>query len=103
MLAINPSIMAVNFQAGKSRSPLATNQILLRLGQAFAGATFTSRQASNVLGLDFIYMAKKLSGMRKNNLLNAAKEPRVWGGYENRYKISPHGFRKINHLMTKQG
>jgi hypothetical protein len=41
--------------------------------------------------------------MRKNNLLNAEKEPRVWGGYENRYQISPHGFRKINYLMAKQG
>jgi hypothetical protein len=99
MLAINSTMMAVNLQTVNPRSPLAANQILLRLGQAFAGATFTSRQASNVLGLDFLYTAKKLFRMRRNNLLNvAAREPRIEGGYENRYQISPHGFRKINHL-----
>jgi len=95
--------MAVNFQAVKPRSQLAANQLLIRLGQVFGGATFTSRQASNALGYDFLYTAKKLSRMRKNNVLNvAAKETRVWGGYENRYKISTHGFRKINYL-TKRG
>jgi hypothetical protein len=104
MLAINSTMMAVNLQTVNPRSPLAANKILLRLGQAFAGATFTSRQASNVLGLDFLYTAKKLFRMRRNNLLNvAAREPRIEGGYENLYEISAHGFRKINYLLAKGG
>jgi len=103
MLAINSTMMAVNFQASPRRSQLAANQILMRLGEVFAGATFTSRRASNVLGLDFLYTAKLLFRMKKGNLLRVdAREPRIEGGYENRYQISTHGFRKINYL-TKRG
>jgi DNA-binding HxlR family transcriptional regulator len=94
----------VNFQASPRRSQLASNQLLIKLGEAFGGATFTSRQVSIALGLDFLYCAKKLFRMRRNNLLNvAAREPRIEGGYENRYQISPHGFRKISYLLAKQG
>ncbi|MGA3298387.1 MAG: hypothetical protein ABSD41_13170 [Candidatus Bathyarchaeia archaeon] len=103
MLAINSTMMAVNFQASPRRSQLAANQILMRLGEVFAGATFTSRRASNVLGLDFLYTAKLLFRMKKGNLLRVdAREHRIEGGYENRYQISTHGFRKINYL-TKRG
>jgi len=76
----------------------------MRLGEVFAGATFTSRRASNVLGLDFLYTAKLLFRMKKSNLLRvAAREPRIEGGYENLYEISAHGFRKINYLLAKGG
>src|SRR5208337_5222531 len=104
MLAIKSTMMPVNFQASQPRSQLAANQILMRLGEVFAGATFTSKRASNVLGLDFLYTAKLLFRMKKSNLLRvAAREPRIEGGYENLYEISAHGFRKINYLLAKGG
>lgn len=103
MSAIIP-ITVVNFQASRTRSHLAANQILIRLGQVFGGATFTSRRASNTLGLDFLYLAKVLFRMRRSNVLRVvAKEPRMWGGYENLYQISTHGFRKIRYLLAKEG
>ncbi len=96
------STMPANSQPVRARSPLAANQLLVRLGQAFGSATFTSSQASNALGLDFLYTAKKLFRMRRNNLLNvAARQPRLDGGYENLYRISAHGLRKINYLNSK--
>lgn len=103
MLTINSTMLAQNFEATRARSPLATNQLLVRLGQLFGGATFSSRRVSYVLSLDFLYTAKVLFRMKKGGLLRvAAREPRIEGGYENLYEISAHGFRKIKYLLAKQ-
>ena len=81
-----------------SRSQLATKSILVRLGQVFGSRGFTSREAEIRLGLDFLYVSKKLSRMatRPYNYLSVVrKNPRQIGGFENVYIISKHGWRKI--------
>ena len=78
--------------------------MLLVLGQVFGGSTFTSRRASDVLGMDFLHVAKVLFRMRRSNLLRVvARESRVWGGYENVYEISDRGFSKIRYLQGNHG
>ena len=82
----------------KSRSQLATKGILVRLGQLFGSTGFTSRRAEIRLGLDFLYVSKKLSRMaaRPYNYLSVVrKNPRQIGGFENVYIISKHGWSKI--------
>lgn len=81
-----------------SRSQLATKGILVRLGQVFGSTGYTSREAEIRLGLDFLYVSKKLSRMatRPYNYLSVVrKNPRQIGGFENAYIISKHGWSKI--------
>ena len=85
-----------------SRSQLATKGILVRLGQLFGSAGFTSRVAEIRLGLDFRYVSKKLSRMAArpyNYLVVVSKNSRQMGGFENVYMISKHGWSKINYLQ----
>ena len=88
-----------------SRSQLGKNNgVLLVLCQVFGGSRFTSREAADRLGLDFLYTAKALFRMRRNNLLRvAARESRLWGGFENVYEISVRGFSKVSYILAKQG
>jgi hypothetical protein len=62
---------------------------------------FSSRDVSNRLGLDFLNTAKKLSRMAHApyNLLSCRRMPRPYGGYENSYKISNHGWSRVNYLQ----
>jgi len=89
---------------GGSHSQLATNRVLIALGNVFSLTAFTSRDVSNMFSLDFLYTAKKLSYMsgKSCNLLSVRKVARVYGGLENEYTISPHGWSKINYLQRRK-
>jgi len=87
-------------QSNRSRSQLVANRILITLGQVFWLGTFTSRDVSNRLGLDFLYVCKTLSKMSKRPyyVLSATRVSRVSGGFENVYTISVKGWGKICHF-----
>lgn len=95
----------------RSRSQLATKRVLVRLGQLFGRTAFTSRIAEIRLGLDFLYVSKKLSRMAarpynylvvvSKNSRQVRKNPKQIGGFENVYMISKHGWSKINYLKEQ--
>ena len=92
----------VQGQFNGPRSQLATNHFLLVLGQVFETATFTSSDVANRLGLDFLNTCKRLSRMSKQPYysLSAVRFVRPCGwGFENSYRISSRGWRKIDYLQ----
>ena len=88
----------------KSRSQLVANRFLITLGQVFGSNTFTSRDVANRFGLDFLHVAKILSRMSRKPyyLLSVWKVPRDFGGVENVYRISPHGWSKKCYLLSQE-
>ena len=55
----------VDLRPNRSRSQLATNDILVSLGRVFGRVSFSSRDVSDRFGLDFLYTAKVLCRMSK--------------------------------------
>ncbi len=84
----------------RARSQQGTKLILLRLAETFDTLPFNSSTAAMRLGTDFLYTAKILSRLKDRYLLTATRIPRIMGGFENSYVISPRGWQKIRYLRN---
>jgi hypothetical protein len=90
--------------SARPRSHLAKNNVLVALGRSFGNSTFSSREASARLGLDFLYTSKVLWRLRKAYLLRLVlSTPRFWGGYENLYQVSVKGWKRIIYIQEHDG
>lgn len=103
MSVVFPQPLQPVLLARPARSRLAANQLLFSLSSAFGSTSFTSRQVSMRLNLDFLYTAKMLHRLRKRYLLSVERTSRSCGGYENTYSITPKGRRKIEYIRRLRG